>query len=223
MTIYSRSNPPQGFYVYAYLRKDGTPYYIGKGKNIRAWNHLRSERFRTPLNNNQIAIIESNMTELGAFAIERRMIRWYGRKDAGTGILRNGTDGGEGGSGVIRTPEMCKAISERNKGKGTGPRPKGVGEAISRKLKGKPKSDAHKQNMPTKFKEGHVPWNKGVSCPIHVVRKLIDNTKFLYVHVSGNIEYCSKYDLRVKYNLPQANVSAMTSGRRICGGWKRYW
>lgn len=101
------------FYVYAYLRKsDLTPYYIGKGTGSRAW--AKEHSIKIPTDKSRIVIIENNLTNTGALAIERRMIRWYGRKDLGTGILRNLTDGGDGTTNAIPSAKRKAAVIKSN-------------------------------------------------------------------------------------------------------------
>jgi hypothetical protein len=89
------------YYVYAYLREDGTPYYIGKGKKQR---YKTQHSVPIPTNLQNIVFLEKNLTEVGAFAIERRMIEWYGRVSKKNGILLNTQPGGQGGSYTLTKP-----------------------------------------------------------------------------------------------------------------------
>jgi hypothetical protein len=68
-----------------------------------------------PNNSTDIVIMEAGLTELGAFALERRYIAWWGRVDTNTGILRNRTDGGDGASGKLVSIETRRKLSVATK------------------------------------------------------------------------------------------------------------
>lgn len=92
------------FYTYMWLRKDGTPYYVGKGSGNRAFTKHRNNGLRPPPDRNRI-IVQERPSKEAAVEAEKSLIAHYGRKDNGTGILRNMTDGGIGSSGRIRWPK----------------------------------------------------------------------------------------------------------------------
>lgn len=101
------------YYVYAYMSKRGLPYYIGKGKNDRAYG--RHKNVPVPKDKSKIIILEGNLSEVGALALERRLIRWYGRKQDG-GVLHNKSLGGDGNS-APRSEEHKRKLSKLNIGK----------------------------------------------------------------------------------------------------------
>jgi hypothetical protein len=99
------------YYVYAYLRTDSSPYYIGKGAKRRI---SAKHNVIIPKDKSCIQIIAHKLSEREAFLLEKKLISLYGRKDNNTGILRNLTDGGEGASGAVRSEEH-KAILRASK------------------------------------------------------------------------------------------------------------
>lgn len=110
------------YYVYAYINsKTNLPYYIGKGKNDRAYQS--HGRVKIPKDKSKIVFLERNLTEIGALALERRYIKWYGRKSDNTGILLNLLEGGQGSClpnelngmyGKKHTEETRKKMSDKH-------------------------------------------------------------------------------------------------------------
>lgn len=80
------------FYTYLWLRGDGTPYYVGKGKGDRG---LTSKDHRHSCPPKDRIIIQNHISEEEAYEAEKFIVDFYGRIDLGTGCLRNLTEGGD--------------------------------------------------------------------------------------------------------------------------------
>jgi hypothetical protein len=102
------------YYVYAYInKKTGLPYYIGKGKGDR---YKGKHNVTIPKDKTKIVFLETNLSNIGACALERRYIRWYGRKTIDeNGILYNIAEGGDGNG----SPEAAKKAWETRRKNGT--------------------------------------------------------------------------------------------------------
>jgi hypothetical protein len=135
------------YYTYAYLREDGTPYYIGKGKGKRLY-YKYGKNCKPPKDRSRIIKLKQNLTEEEAFRHETYMISVFGKKCDGTGILMNIADGGNA------PPKICgdKHHMKREEYK----------KRVSEKLKG--------ENNPRWRKE---PWNKGIPIKEEVRQKII--------------------------------------------------
>jgi len=109
-----------GYYTYAYLKADGSPYYIGKGKGNRLYDH-RGKNCIPPKDKNRIIKLKQNLTEEAAFKHEIYMIAVFGKKCDGTGILMNIADGGNappkmyGDNSPTKRPEIRAKIGAANK------------------------------------------------------------------------------------------------------------
>ncbi|MCG7944946.1 MAG: hypothetical protein N0C84_01220 [Candidatus Thiodiazotropha taylori] len=99
------------YYVYQYIRNDKSPYYIGKGKG----NRINDPKHRVGLpSENRRIVIAKNLSNHEACLLEKKLISRYGRKDLGTGILHNQTDGGDGGSTTSGKVWINNGADEKN-------------------------------------------------------------------------------------------------------------
>ena len=127
---------PNRFYTYAYLREDVTPYYVGKGSGYRIY--CKSGRPCTiPKDKSRIIFLKQDLTEEEAFKHEIYMIAVFGRKDLGTGILRNKTNGGEGVSGYVMTEKAKENLRKLALNRKMPPKSKEYREYVSKIHKGK--------------------------------------------------------------------------------------
>lgn len=109
-------------YVYSHTRLDTNEiFYIGIGKDIkRAYSKRHRSTFwhniinKTPY---KVEILFSNLAWEDACVKETELIVFYGRRDLGTGILVNQTNGGEGAIGLIVSYKTKQKISLSHKGK----------------------------------------------------------------------------------------------------------
>ena len=148
------------FYTYMWLREDGTPYYVGKGSGDRAcaWHKRMGNAPKGRV------VVYIALDEDEAFEMEKLLIWYYGRKDLGTGCLRNLSDGGENPPKKFGNTHR-KGHSAWNKGlKGALQHSAETRSNMSRIRKEKPTS--------TVWKTGHEAWNKGLS-PSAETRKRI--------------------------------------------------
>jgi hypothetical protein len=155
------------YYTYAYLREDGTPYYIGKGKAGRINNKLHA--IHLPPEEGRRIFLKQNLTDEEARKHEIYMIAVLGRKDLGTGILRNMTNGGEGCAGRVLSDETKKKLSEAHKGKKKSiEHKKALSEAAKRRKgsdKWKASASASLKGIMAKEKNpswGKKWWNNGI-------------------------------------------------------------
>jgi hypothetical protein len=192
------------YYTYAYLREDGTPYYIGKGNGNRAFKRTK-KCIKPPKDKSRIILLKQNLTEEEAFNHEIYMIAVFGRKDLETGILHNRTDGGEGSSGATRSLELRNKISKSLKGRIVSEETKkklseiGKGRIVSeetkRKLsqigKGKAISEETKRKMSESRKNRVVTEETRKKLSLSHKGRITNAKKYAIIDTDGNTYFVS--------------------------------
>ena len=107
--------------VYRHIDNFGKTFYIGIGKSEnRAFDYLRRSDFWKRYANKygvSTEILTKGISFDRAKELEVLLISEYGRKDLGTGVLVNMTDGGDGSINLVVSEETRIKMSKSHKGK----------------------------------------------------------------------------------------------------------
>lgn len=96
------------YYVYVHLDMDGRIFYVGKGKDRRAWSKCGRNKdwIDVASNGYTVNVVKDGMPECCAMIYEMALIH-----SIGVGNLTNRSTGGEGSSGAVRSDESKRRYS----------------------------------------------------------------------------------------------------------------
>ena len=122
-----KHNFEQKYLVYLHYRTDtGEVVYVGESKRktrskpytysckkskCGGWLKLEKQGLLSS------RIVKENLSRKDSYALEKKLIKQFGRKDQGKGTLLNKNAGGSGCKDVIYSDEFRNKVSERFKGK----------------------------------------------------------------------------------------------------------
>lgn len=145
---------PKRFYAYIHARPGGTPFYVGKGNGRRVRNFSK----RNPHHKNIVAkygkhnILIGKMecsTEQISFDLEVGLIKCLKRMGYS---LVNRTNGGEGSTGLVISPEARAQISASLMGRPGRPWTKEAKEKVGAANRGKTRTPEQRAKMGRKGK-----------------------------------------------------------------------
>lgn len=191
---FTRQNPPTGFYTYAYLREDGRPYYVGKGKGTRAWDrHGALGKYWMPPADDRVLILKWGLEQQQAFDHEIYLIAVYGNFWAGGWLNKNFDEGGLGATGSRHSEEFKQRQRER-----------GLGRRHTAEAKAKMKASAALRDPAQYRKTAEA-----------------QQVKRRWFHAVHGERFCSAAELAREFqDVEQGNLSKLVKGSvRIVYGW----